>query len=119
MFRHYKSHGCQWELGQVTDLAHLERLLVGMALATWLALLVGTQVATELLAQPATGQRRTRPWVGKQSLFSLGLHRLGRWLHMITDRLLAWTLADWDAPNWSAQITTHHARAFVFAIKPP
>lgn len=119
MFRHYKSYGWQWELGQVTDLAHLERLLVGMALATWLALLVGTQVATELLAQPATGQRRTRPWVGKQSLFTLGLHRLGRWLHAITDRLLAWTLADWDAPNWSAQITTHHARAFVFALKLP
>lgn len=119
MFRHYKSYGWQWELGQVTDLVHLERLLVGMALATWLALLVGTQVAAELLAEPATGQRRTRPWAGKQSLFNLGLHRLGRWLHGTTDRLLAWTLADWDAPNWSAQITAHHARAFVFALAPP
>jgi len=119
MFRHYKSYGWQWELGQVTDLAHLERLLVGMALATWVVLLVGTQVASEHLAEPATGQRRTRPWVGKQSLFTLGLHRLGRWLHGLTDRLLAWTLTDWDAPNWSAQITGHHARTFVFALPPP
>jgi len=119
LFRHYKSYGWQWELGQVTDLDHLERLLVGMALATWLALLVGTQVAAELLAEPTTGQRRTRPWVGKQSLFTLGLHRLDCWLHGATDRLLAWTLADWEAPNWSTQITGHHARAFVFALSPP
>jgi len=119
MFRHYKSYGWQWELGQVTDLAHLERLLVGMALATWVVLLVGTQVAAEHLAEPATGRRRTRPWVGKQSLFTLGLHRLGRWLHGLTDRLLAWTLTDWDAPNWSAQITGHHARTFVFALPLP
>lgn len=119
MFRHYKSYGWQWELGQVTDLAHLERLLIGMALATWLVLFVGSQVATEQLAKPATGQRRTRPWVAKQSLFTLGLHRLGCWLHGSTARLLGWSLADWEAPNWSAQITAHHARAFVFALAPP
>ncbi len=119
MFRHYKSYGWQWELGQVTDLAHLERLLVGMALATWLVLAVGSQVAAELLACPPTGRRRTRPWGGKQSLFSLGLHRLQCWLHGHTGQQLAWTLSDWDAPNWSAQISGHHARAFVFALKPP
>lgn len=53
MFRHYKSYGWQWELGQVTDLAHLERLLVGMALATWLVLLVGTQVACRTVGSTA------------------------------------------------------------------
>jgi hypothetical protein len=31
-FRDYKSSGWQWEQGQVTNLEHLERLLVGMAL---------------------------------------------------------------------------------------
>ena len=30
-FRDYKSRGWQWENGQVVDLAHVERLLVGMA----------------------------------------------------------------------------------------
>ena len=119
MFRHYKSAGWQWELGQVTDLAHLERLLVGMALATWLALLVGTPVAADLLAEPASGQRRTRPWVAKQSLFTLGLHCLGRWLQLGPVQPLPSTLTDWEAPNWSAQITAHHARAFVFALIPP
>ena len=57
-FRDYKSQGWQWEQGQVTDLAHIERLLVGMALASWLALMTGTQVARELLALKPTGQRR-------------------------------------------------------------
>lgn len=117
-FRHYKQAGWHWEQGQVTDLAHLERLLVGMALATWLVLLVGPQVAAEHLAVPASGHRRTRPWVGKHSLFALGLQRLGCWLHGNTQHPLAWSLAEWDAPNWSAQITGHFARTFVFALSP-
>lgn len=113
-FRDYKSYGWQWEQGQVTDLQHMERLLVGMALATWLALLVGTQVAAELLAQPASGQRRTRPWAGKYSLFQLGLQR---WQQSLSGRLhlqLDARLTDWQAPHWQAQICGHHARTFVF-----
>ena len=80
-FRDSKSHGWHLEQSQVTDLDHLERLLVGMALATWIALLVGTQVASEILARPSSGRRRTIPWHGKRSLFTLGLHRLHKWLH--------------------------------------
>ena len=116
-FRDYKSHGWQWERGQVTDLDHIERLLVAMALATWIALMVGTQVATELLAIKPTGQRRTTPWVGKRSLFALGLQRLDQWLHGNCYSKLAWLLSDWDAPNWQAQIHAHHANAFVFASR--
>lgn len=117
-FRHYKSAGWQWESGQVTDLEHLERLLVGMALATWFALFAGTQVANEHLALPPTGQRRTRPWLGKQSLFTLGLMRLQEWLHGNYTHRLLWRLTNWEAPNWHAQILAHHSRAFVFALKP-
>jgi len=117
-FRDYKSYGWHWEHGQVTDFQHMERLLVGMALATWLALLVGTQVAAELLAQPASGHRRTRPWAGKYSLFQLGLQR---WQQGLSGRLqlqLDCRLTDWDAPNWQTQICGHHARAFVFTAHP-
>lgn len=114
-FRDYKTHGWQWERGQVTDLEHIERLLVAMALATWLAVMTGTQVAAELLAIKPTGQRRTTPWVGKRSLFALGLQRLEQWLHGECQTKLAWYLSDWDAPNWQAQIHAHHANAFVFA----
>jgi len=118
-FRHYKSYGWQWERGQVTDLDHLQRLLVGLALATWLALLAGTQVATEQLAKPPSGRRRTRPWMGKHSLFTLGLMRLSEWLHGNYRHPLTWQLTDWEAPNWQDQILAHHLRAFVFALTPP
>jgi hypothetical protein len=114
-FRHYKSYGWNWEKGQVTDLEHLQRLLTGMALATWMALLVGTQVAAEILARKASGRRRTIPWVGKRSLFSLGLQRLKQWLH--GHFMLQWgcKLSGWDSPKWQSEIYFHHARAFVFA----
>ncbi len=115
LFRHYKSYGWHWEQGQVGDLSHVERLLVGMALATWLALSVGTAVAAEYLAQRPTGHRRTRPWVGKQSLFTLGLQRLAAMVCGGAQVQLAWWFTDWDAPNWEDQITFYHARAFVFA----
>jgi Transposase DDE domain len=114
-FRDYKSSGWQWEQGQVTHLDHLERLLVGMALATWIALMTGTQVAAEYLAQPPTGRRRTMPPQGKHSLFQLGLSRLQKLLVGSQSEPLAWRLTDWDAPNWREQIHFHHAYAFIFA----
>lgn len=115
-FRDYKYAGWQWERGQVTDLAHIERLLVGMALATWVVLCAGTQVAAALLAQPPTGQRRTVPWYGKRSLFTLGLQRLHELLEGGCLIPLQWQLTNWDAPNWQQQVYFHHARAFVFAV---
>jgi hypothetical protein len=115
LFRDYKSSGWQWEQGQVTDIQHVEHLLVGMALATWVAISVGTQVATELLRQPPTGLRRTIPWMGKRSLFTLGLHRLGEWINAPQPTAFTWLFTDWDAPNWQTHIYFHHARAFVFA----
>jgi hypothetical protein len=114
-FRDYKSAGWQWEQGQVTDLAHIQRLLVGMALATWVALMVGTQVATEWLACSPTGRRRTRPWPGKYSLFHLGLQRLLKAMQCDTPFICSWVLCDWDAPDWHIQIRSHHAIAFVWA----
>jgi len=114
-FRDYKSSGWQWEQGQVTNLEHLERLLVGMALATWIVLGIGTQVAAEWLARPATGQRRTVPWVGKRSLFQLGLSRLQRLLASSGLEKWSWLLTDWEAPNWQEQIHSHHLQAFIWA----
>jgi hypothetical protein len=114
-FRDYKSHGWQWEEGQVTDPKHLERLLVGMALATWIALMVGTQAAAELLARRPTGHRHTRPPDARYSLFTLGLHLLDTLFVSAQTAILKWSLTDWDQGTWSQQITNHHLRAFVFA----
>lgn len=114
-FRDYKSHGWRWEQGQVTDLEHVQRLLTGMALATWVVLLVGAWRAGQILSQPPTGHRRTLPWEGKTSLFQHGLEQLLSWLGEESLPGLPWRLTDWEAPNWKEQIRAHHAHAFVFA----
>ena len=114
-FRDCKSLGWRREQGQVTALEHVQRLLVGMATATWVTLAAGTQVADELLSRPATGKRRTRPYEGKQSLFALGLERLQEVLHGACTVRLSWRFTHWEAPNWSQQITAHHAQAYLWA----
>ena len=114
-FRDWKSYGWQWEQGQVTCLEHVQRLLVGMAVATWLTVLVGAHQAYALLIQPPSPQRQTRPWWGKRSLFRLGLEL---WAQCFAEGLPPWLracLPDWDAPNWSRQITAHSVHAFIFA----
>ena len=112
-FRDYKSHGWHWEHTHVHDLDHTQRLLVGMALATWLTLMVGTQVASEQLQKVPTGKRYTPPPVSKMSLFQLGLERLRQWAVGNFRHILAFWLDDWHAPNWQDQITRHHLHAFV------
>lgn len=114
-FRDYKSYGWHWEQGQVRDLQHIERLLVAMALASWIVLFVGSWKACQILDKPATGHRRTRPWDGKMSLFAHGLHQLDLWLANDPLPILCWHLSDWQAPNWHQQLCSHHVRAFIFA----
>lgn len=116
-FRDYKRYGWGWEQSQVTIQAHMEHLLVGMALATWIVLLMGTRRAYGTLIQTPTGKRYTRPWEAKQSLFHLGLDALQAWLlcqEPLLLRLNCLTL-DWSPLNWSTQITALHSHAFVFA----
>jgi len=114
-FRDYKTSGWRWEQGQVKALEHLNRLLVGMAIATWIALSAGSQVAAELLARPSSGKRRTRPYEAKQSLFGLGLDRLHEILSGVSQTELTWQLDHWQAPNWSQELCAHHVRAFLAA----
>lgn len=114
-FRDCKSHGWRWEQGQVKDFHHVERLLVGMALATWIVLLVGEWKAEQVLSKPSSGKRRTLPYEGKMSLFAHGLQQLHCWLGETSPPGFNWCFSNWQAPNWRQQIHTHHARAFVFA----
>ena len=113
LFRDYKSAGWQWEQGQVTDLAHLHRLLVGMAIATWVSVMAGTHVAAQVLANPASGGRKTRSFEGKYSLFQLGLEYLHHLLRQSLPFFVPGTLSDWEAPNWQKQCHAHHLRAFI------
>lgn len=116
-FRDYKSCGWRWEQGQVKSLAHVERLLVAMALATWIVLMAGAWQAAHLLSKRPTGHRRTLPRDGKRSLFFHGLEVLQEWIldpHPLPS--IPWILTDWDAPTWSQQILAHHANAFIRAL---
>jgi len=94
-FRHEKSCGWHLEQCQVRDLDHLERLLVGMALASWLTLLVGSQqLALSTTQCPSQAQRLQR----KYSLFSIGLHCLQRLISGAQEMRLQWRLC-WQAED--------------------
>lgn len=115
LFREFKSAGWHWEQAQVTDLAHVERLLVGMALASWLAVMVGTQVVTDYLRTQPRLTRRTLPPIAKLSLFQLGLHRLHQWAARNLRSPLQWLLSDWDAPSWQTAFARLLMQATLFS----
>jgi hypothetical protein len=114
-FRDYKSHGWQWESSQVSEMEHWKRLLVVMALASWVALMAGTQVAQQALAKARGHCRLSAPYESKYSLFTLGLELLDRL--MVTQQTLPlwWELCDWDAPIWSEQIWGAYLHIYLFS----
>lgn len=113
LFRDCKSDGWHFEQGPVTDLDHLQRLVIALAFATWLTLLVGAAVANSLLARVPTGKRRTRPYEAKFSLFEHGLRHLRRRTRRFR---LADCLLDFQVHlNWFDPLSFLHRRAFVFS----
>ncbi|MBC8229382.1 hypothetical protein H8E77_07545 [bacterium] len=76
-----------------------------------------TRFTVVVLGKSPTGRRRSMPWVGKRSLFRLGLQRLLELISGSGEIVICWQLCDFSAPNWQKQIYCHHARAFVFALK--
>jgi hypothetical protein len=113
-FRDFKSAGWHWEQGQVRDVAHVARLLVGMALASWITLLIGTQVAQAHLDHAKLGQRRTLPIWGKSSLFTLGLDAIHDFCANI--RTLIWEALHlkWVDQTWQTQVYQTFAFAFIW-----
>ena len=115
-FRDYKAAGWRWEQGQVKEIEHVKRLLVGMALATWMTLMVGGWRVREYLNAEPTGKRRTPPWEAKYSLFQHGSFTLHQWLFGECPQEFfwyLWELGGWIEHSWRESITSHHARAFV------
>ena len=102
LFRDYKFAGWHWEQSQVTDLEHMQRLLVGMALALWLSVMIGTQVVDDYLDRHPQPTHRTLPPIAKRSLFQHGLHRLKQWAARNCRLPLTWHLSDWNAFAWQA-----------------
>jgi hypothetical protein len=110
LFRDWKSSGWQWEASQVRDLAHQERLLLGLAFATLLTLLLGTAAAEQERQAPPHRSVRRR-WAGTHSLLGLGREAFWQRLWRNTRTPIGWELANLDGPQWAAESRTYHAPA--------
>ena len=110
LFRDWKSSGFEWEASQVRELAHQERLVLGLAFATLLTLLLGTMAAATEQARPPRGSQR-RTWAGAHSLFRLGREAFWQRLWRNERTPIRWELADLEAAPWSAASRSYHAPA--------
>lgn len=114
-FRDLKSYGWQWEQGQVRSQTHVEHLLIVMAIASCMILFLGTIFADQILAHAVVGKRTSRPWLGKYSLFRLGLHFAAAWFTGKFRPPLDIAFHDWHQPNWSTQLLALFVHAAIFA----
>ncbi len=126
-FRADKRKGWQWEDSQVQGVAHHERLLLGMAWASLVALCLGVQEAKARLAALAERPIRVRagrpcpgqPQHARDSLFTLGLRRVRQWLYQAWAGAFPWRLADLDTESWTAQWQFHQAYRLIFQTVRP
>ena len=102
-FRSDKRKGWQWEASQVQGVVHHERLLLGMAWASLVVLCLGVMEAQQRIAAA-----QVRPWRkrlrqvrhARESIFTLGLDTLRRWLFGTANGTWQWSLPELDAPSW-------------------
>jgi hypothetical protein len=102
-FRQDKSAGWDWQRSQVRDVAHQERLLLGLAWASLLILSLGARQAATLLAAQRGRGSQAPPSHPRDSLFTLGLGRFRAWLYGTVRGRLPWRLPRIMAPSWCAQ----------------
>jgi hypothetical protein len=117
LFRDWKSAGWQWEESQVRKLERHERLLLGLAWATLVVLVLGEEVAQEVLAQERKGWR-SRVWEGKHSLFRLGLDRVAGRLAGRVEKPIVWELGEVDRDGWQSECRRHHAAVGALQRRP-
>lgn len=117
-FRADKSGGWEWEQSQVTEVAHHERLLLGMAWASLVALCLGVVEAEDTLERLAARVRRypQRPapkrWEhARASLFTLGKEAALRRVQRVIQDSLPWWLPQVSATSWTVEWqAAQHAR---------
>lgn len=116
-FRNDTSKGWQWESCQVVGVAHHERLLLGMAWASLVAIVVGVEAVGEEVARLARRKRRKAlPQVrhARESVFTMGLRGIREWLYHATRCALHWQLSKLDAPSWERQWHQHQSFYLIF-----
>jgi hypothetical protein len=105
-FRSDKSKGWQWEASQVQGVEHHERLLLAMAWASLVVLCIGVEEAQQRLeaAQRRAWRKRVRQVRhARESVFTLGVRGLQRWLFGTERWAWRWWLPRLDAPSWERQ----------------
>jgi len=126
-FRNDKSRGWRWEDSQVRSLAHHERLVLALAWASLIALCLGVRAAQDRLAALAARPirvREGRPWPSRpqharESLFTLGLRRLRRWLYDAWPGALPWRLPDLATESWTAHWQHYQGYRLIFQTVRP
>jgi hypothetical protein len=125
-FRNSKSRGWRWEQSQVQGTAHHACLLLAMAWASLLALLAGQDEAarreTALAQRPLRAPGRThpaKPQHPRQSLFTLGLQALRRWLHEHLPQPPTWRLAHLTDPSWHQHWLARQGQRLLFGTVRP
>ena len=117
-FRNDKKRGWQWESSQVQGVEHHQRLLLALAWASLVMLCLGVQAAQQRLA--ALSQRRVgKPEHARQSLFTLGLSRVRKWLYSAREHVLRWRLPHLDAHSWTHHWQLHQAYCLIFQTVRP
>ena len=116
-FRSDKKKGWQWESCQVVGEAHHERLLLGMAWASMVAVVVGVEAAAEEVARLAQRKRRkalAQVRHAREGRFTMGLRALREWLYHATRCALHWQVSRLDAPSWERQWHQYQSLRLIF-----
>jgi Transposase DDE domain len=122
-FRNDKTRGWQWESSQVRGVAHHAGLVLGLAWASAVVVSVGLGAARE---QEAWEQQRRALGVGgqvrraRESVFTLGLRGVRRWLYGTSTAALPWEIGELDGPSWLQRWHRCQARGLIFPpLRPP
>lgn len=116
-FRNDKSRGWEWETSQVQGVAHNKRLVLGMALASLVAVCVGLEEVKERVERER-GKRerggRAKPEHARESVFTLGLRGVRRWLYGTARGEVEWRVGQVDAPSWGEWWHAYQANWLIF-----
>jgi hypothetical protein len=116
-FRNDKARGWQWETSQVQGVDHNKRLVLAMAWASLVVLCVGLEEAQARLAREEAkraGGSRAQPTPARESVFTLGVRAVRRWLYGTATRALPWRLEALDAPSWERSWHRGQANWLIF-----
>lgn len=108
LFRDWKSYGLDWESSQVTLVAHHERVVLLLALATVVTLLAGCERMEHVLAAPPQRGMR-RPWAARDSVFGLGRDRIRQRIWTQCPTPLPTRFAPPGTRTWSQRCWAHAA----------